>query len=309
METQVHKPAWLVLLAYLTIYIVWGSTYFFIKMAVETIPPLYVIGFRWFIGGLFILGFALVTGRLKKWPSPWELGAAAFLGILLLIGGNGLITIAEQKVDSYLAALIIASTPIVVAFFDWLLFKKSLTVMNLVGILAGVCGVGLLLYNGKSFISSFSPELLLVISGLISWAFATSLGHKVRVFPDNLVNSGLQMLIVGLICLGALIFVTPSPSAIITHISGRSWLGFWYLTVLGSLAFVAYTYLIANEPAIRIASYAFVNPVIAIFLGLIIGNETPVPLLAYGFPLILLGLFLMIYGENFFAYAKQRWKK
>lgn len=292
-----QKKTLLVLISYLTIYIVWGSTYFFIKMAVETIPPFFVIGFRWLLGGVIILGFSLFTGRLKRCPTWGEIGAAAILGTLLLLVGNGLISIAERKVDSYLVALVLALTPIVIAFFDWLLFKKQLSIMNMTGILLGIIGVALLLYNGESLASSLTLELILVVGGLLSWSFATCLGHKLKVYPDILVNSGIQMLLVGVVCILLVIFTGPPLIKIIPGFSVSSWFGAWYLAIVGSLAFCAYTYLIANEPAIRIASYAFVNPLIATFLGLIIAKETPVPFLGYGLPLILAGLFLMIYAE------------
>lgn len=298
------KKTLLVLISYLTIYIVWGSTYFFIKMAVETIPPFYVIGFRWLVGGVLILGFTLLTGRFKRLPTLGEVGNAALLGVLLMITGNGLFSVAERKVDSYLVALVLALTPIVIAFFDWLLFKKRLSLMNLVGILVGVGGVALLLYNGKSITSSFTRDLFLVIIGLFSWGFATSLGHKVKVYPDNLVNSGVQMLIVGIGCMMGLAFSGPSLAEQMPHFSVSSWMGVWYLAIVGSLAFCAYTYLIANEPAIRISSYAFVNPLIATFLGLVVGKETPAPYLGYAFPIILTGLFLMIYAEAFWGYLR-----
>lgn len=298
------KNTLLVLFSYLTIYIVWGSTYFFIKMAVETIPPFFVVGFRWLVGGVLILGFSLLTRRFKRLPTLREVGSATLLGALLLLAGNGLISIAERKVDSYLVALVLALTPIVIAFFDWLLFKKKLTSINLVGISLGVAGVALLLYNGKSIASSFTPDLILVIGGLLFWSFATSLGHKIKVYPDNMVNSGIQMLVVGGGCLLMLAFTEPSLIKLAPEFSVSSLMGAWYLAIVGSLAFCAYTYLIANEPAIRIASYAFVNPLIATFLGLVIGKETVAPFLFYAFPLILTGLFLMIYADVLLRYLK-----
>ncbi len=287
----------LVLISYLTIYIVWGSTYFFIKMAVDTIPPFYVIGFRWLVGGIIILGFSLFTGRFKRLPTLREVGNATLLGVLLLVTGNGLISIAERKVDSYMAALVLALTPIVIAFFDWMLFRKKLSLMNLTGILIGVAGVALLLYDGNSVFTSITPDVLLVIGGLLSWSFATSLGHKIEVYPDILINSGIQMLIIGAGCMLGMVFHQPSLTVILPEFSVSSWTGVWYLAIVGSLAFCAYTYLIAHEPAIRISSYAFINPLIATFLGLVVGKETPAPFLAYAFPVILAGLFLMIYGE------------
>jgi drug/metabolite transporter (DMT)-like permease len=293
--------------SYATIYIVWGSTYFFIKMAVETIPPFYVIGLRWLGGGILFLVYLLFWGRVKRLPTAREILAALALGLLLLVGGNGMITIAEQKVDSYLAAVILASTPIVVAFFDRFLIGKRLHWLALTGILTGISGVGVLLYNGHSMASSLTPEIWLVLLGLLCWGFATSLGHRVPVHEDILVNTTMQMLLIGLLCLGGMIlFSRQGLAAIWPDFSARSLFGLGYLTIFGSLAFVAYNYLIIHEPAIRIVSYAFINPIIAVLLGLLVGHERPVPLLGPGILLIIIGLFFMLYGPILLEWVMKR---
>jgi drug/metabolite transporter (DMT)-like permease len=296
------RKSLLILLAYLTIYLVWGSTYFFIKMAVKTIPPFYVIGFRWCCGGLFLLALAVCGGRLKTRPTPKVIGSALILGFLLLIGGNGLITVAEQKVDSYLAALILAATPIAIAVFDRLLFKKGIRPAQSGGIFLGILGVAALLYDGKSVLGSITPDILLVLLGMTFWSLATSLGHRMEQYDDSFVSSGLQMLFAGIVSLGWAIYQNPHPD--FSAFSGPSWFGLFYLTVLGSLAFCAFNYLLLHEPAIRISTYAFVNPLIAVILGLLLGSETPAPFLAVGFPLILAGLFLMLYGETLWGRLK-----
>ncbi|NLE02528.1 MAG: EamA family transporter [Fibrobacter sp.] len=293
-----HKSQlYLKILCYAAVYIVWGSTYLFIRIAVHTIPPFYVIGLRFFGGGVFFLLLAWILGRFKRFPTFKEISASVFLGIFLLLGGNGLVTFAEKKVDSYIAALIIATTPVVVAFFDWVLNGKKISILGLSGIVLGVCGVTVLLYNGQSISMSFTPEVLLILGGLISWAFATSLGHKIKVFPDVFVNSGIQMTVVGGGCLFILLFHKPVLSQIIPTITTSSFLGLLYLMLIGSAAFSAYNYLIHHEPAIRVVSYAFVNPVIATFLGIFIAREKVMPFLVPGIILILFGLFLMLYGD------------
>jgi drug/metabolite transporter (DMT)-like permease len=299
-KNEKNKELYLTLLCYLTVYFVWGSTYLFIKLAVETIPPFYVIGLRFFAGGLFFILFSLFTGRFKRFPRKNEILASIFLGVFLLLGGNGLVTFAEKKVDSYIAALIISTTPVIVAFFDRVFIKKKISLYGLLGIFAGILGVSILLYTGstdKSELTSFSPEMLMVVGGLISWAFATSLGHKIKVFPDVFINSGIQMISVGIICLIILFFTGPSINSILPTVTLQSAIGLFYLAIIGSAAFCAYNYLIHHEPAIKVVSYAFVNPMIAIFLGLIIAKEKPVPYLIPGVALILIGLFLMLYGD------------
>jgi drug/metabolite transporter (DMT)-like permease len=286
-----------IVLCYLTLYVVWGSTYFFIKMSVETIPPFYVIGLRYAGGSVLLLGLALLARRLRARPTVRQILASVLLGSLLLLGGNGLITVAEQTVDSYITALIIASTPMVVAAFDLFLLGKRISPVRLAGIVVGMLGVAFLLYNGDAPSAGLSPQILMVIGGVGCWGLATSLGHRMQTYPDPLVNSGIQMLFVGVVSLIAVSYLYPPLPQILPEVSRRSALALIYLAVVGSLAFGAFTYLIAHEPAIRVSSYSLVNPVFATFLGLLVGDETPVPLLAIGLPLVLLGVALMLYGE------------
>ncbi len=295
-----REPA-LIALCYLTIYLVWGSTYFFIKWSVETIPPLYVLAIRWTIGGVLLLGFSLGRGTLRSLP-PWrELAAAALSGFLLLLVGNGLITLAEKEVDSYIAALLAASAPILVAVLDRLVIRKALNLSRVLGVVFGFTGVVLMLYNGGSLTASLNTTVLICAAGVGSWALGTSLGHRLPVSKNNTVNSGIQMLLIGLVSLiGGLSFGAP-PRDFVAAISLRSAVGVLYLGVIGSLAFSAYTYLISCEPAERIVSYALVNPLIALFLGLALDGENPTPYLSIGVPLILCGLALTFYGERLLA--------
>jgi drug/metabolite transporter (DMT)-like permease len=295
-----------IILSYLAIYIVWGSTYFFIKMGVESIPPFYLVGFRFLFGGLGFLAISLAAGQLRKMPTLQEMLAALFLGSLLLLLGNGFVSLAERSVDSYLAALFIASTPFCVAFFNRIFFKEKLPLFRLLGMLSGILGVGLILYNGSNILSSFTPGVGLIFVGLLCWALATSVGHKIKVHPNNLVNSGMQMLFAGILGVVFSSFIYPPLPALLPTITVRSWIGLSYLTVLGGMAFYCYAYLIKNEPSIRVVSYSIINPVIAVALGICIGNEKPAHFLLLGFPLVLLGLVLMMYGGRIFSTAALR---
>jgi drug/metabolite transporter (DMT)-like permease len=266
-------------------------------MAVQTIPPFYVVGFRFVFGGVFFMSFSLLTRRLKTFPSLKEVLSTLILSTLLLLGGNGLVTIAEQQVSSYLTALIIATTPIVIAFFNRILFRMNVSWIRLLGILVGMAGVGFLLYDGQSILTSITPGVLMVWGGTLSWGFATSIGHRVSVPKDNFVNSGIQMLFAGIVSLaGVSLSHQPLPH-LYKSFSLSSMVGVAYLAVVGSLAFGAYNYLIAHEPSIRIVSYSLVNPVIAVLIGILIGNEKATPYLLVGLPFILIGLFFMLYGE------------
>jgi drug/metabolite transporter (DMT)-like permease len=294
---------------YLTIYLVWGSTYYFIRQSVATIAPLWVMAIRWTIGGVLLLSIAAARGGLRKSPSIREILSSIALGLLLILAGNGLITLAERTVDSYIASLLASSTPILVALFDAFLLRKKLTFSRILGVAIGFVGVAVLLYNGHSVLGSFTTAVLIGLGGILAWAFATSLGHRFPVSGDNTVNSGIQMLFVGVVSLVCSLIFGPSPARLISGMSGASLFGVLYLGVIGSLAFTAYTYLVAVEPAERVVSYALVNPLIALVLGLGFGGETSTPYLAYGVPLALTGLGFMLYGERLFAWLRVRAKE
>lgn len=286
------------LFSYLTIYVVWGSTYFFIKMAVQSFPPPYVLAFRFTTGGVLLLGAALISGALKHRPTAAQILSSVLLGTLFLIGANGLVTVAERRVDSYIVALVMAAVPLTVAFFDRVLFGKRVTWMRAAGVLVGFGGVALLLYNGESLRGSLTPHTLMVLAAMLLWSFGTSLGHRLPLPPDSRINSGIQMLFAGLVCTGLALGTGPPPVQSLSGVTLPAALGLAYLAVIGSLAIAAYAYLIVHEPASRIVSYALVNPGIAVLLGLILGQETAAPYMALGSPLILLGLVTTLYGEN-----------
>jgi drug/metabolite transporter (DMT)-like permease len=303
--SSARRPA-LVVASYLTVYLVWGSTYFFIKRSVATIPTFSVLAIRWTVGGILLLAFAAATGRLRRLPSLRELASAAVLGTLLLLLGNGLITAAERRVDSYIAALLASSSPIIVALFDRVLLRIRLTLVRLLGVALGFAGVALLLYDGHSLASSLELSVIFGLAGVLFWGLATSLGHRFPVHGDNTVNSGVQMLFTGLVSLAITLLAGHRPAEVAAAMSPASLFGVSYLAVVGSIAFAAYTYLVKNEPAERVVSYALVNPLIALVLGLVIGNESPTPLIAVGSPLILLGLGFMLYGERLVAWLRKR---
>jgi len=286
------------LVAYLTVYFVWGSTYFFIKMALESFPPYPIVGLRFTIGGVLLMSMGLISSKGHPALSPPSVLSAMLMGTLLLLGANGLVTVAEQRVDSYIVALVMAVVPLAVAAFDRFLFHKNITWMRLAGIGIGFFGVVFLLYDGHSLQGSLQPQTLMVIGAMLLWSVGTSLAHRLPLPADSRINSGIQMLFAGLISLAIALLSGHKPSEIFAGASIRSLAGLSYLAIVGSLAIAAYAYLLVNEPSTRIVSYALVNPGIAVALGLVLGNETAAPYLLIGLPLILIGLTVMLYGET-----------
>jgi drug/metabolite transporter (DMT)-like permease len=300
------RTAALVVVSYLIVYVVWGSTYFFIKRSVATIPPFAVLAIRWTVGGVLLLTVAALTGRLRRLPSLREIAASVALGLIWLLISNGLITAAERRVDSYIAALLASSSPIVVALFDRVLLRQRLTLVRVLGVVLGFGGVALLLYDGRSLASSLDTPVLLGLAGVLIWGLGTSLGHRFPVSGDNTVNSGVQMLFTGLVSLAITLLAGHRPAEIAAAISPSSLFGVAYLAVVGSIAFSAFTYLVKHEPAERVVSYALVNPVIALVLGLAVGNESPKPLIAVASPVLLVGLGFMLYGERLAGWFRRR---
>jgi drug/metabolite transporter (DMT)-like permease len=298
-----------IILSYATLYIVWGSTYYFIKLAVATIPPMYVVAFRFLIGGSGLIVYALIMNRknLKNViPSNKQLLHSSIIGILLLIGGNGLVTVGEMKVDSYIAALLISTVPIVVLFFDRLILKKKILQVSLLGAGIGVSGTWLLLCNGQNFLPSFNPYVLFLFAAAVSWAFGTSLSKKLSLPKDVIMNTGIQSFIAGLLSLIAWNFVQPIHSLSLFTISIKSWFSVAYLTVIGSIAFCAYSFLLKHEPNHRVVTYSLVNPVIAVLLGVFIGQEKTVPFLIPSCFLIVTGLIFLFYGEKIMMHLKRK---
>ena len=292
--------------AYLTVYIVWGSTYFFIKMALESFPPYPVLGLRFTLGGTLLLVLGLASSKARARLSLASVLSSVLLGTLMLLGANGLVTMAEQKVDSYIVALVMAVVPLAVATFDRFLFHKTITWVRFGGILVGFCGVAFLLYDGHSLRGTLNPNTLMVLAAMLLWSFGTSLAHRLPLPADSRINGGIQMLFAGLVSSGIALISGHTPASVFAGVSLRSLFGLSYLGIIGSLAITAYAYLLVHEPSIRIVSYALVNPGIAVFLGFLFGDETAAPYMLIGFPLILVGLATMLYGGALFGKLRRR---
>ncbi|MEW6683767.1 MAG: EamA family transporter [Nitrospirota bacterium] len=291
-------PAWLILLAYLTVYLIWGSTYLAIRFGIETMPPSLLFAERFLLAG--VLNFALyraVTawrGQSPLAPTRVQVRNAALIGCLLLVGGTGLVGWAEQTVDSHLAALIISSTPLWVAAWDQrFVRRRSASWPQITGMMLGVVGIAVLTGTAGDSSGSSGVGIALLLLAACCWSGASSASHVVDLPRDVLLTSSIQMLAGGaaFLILGAVMGeITPST---VTSVGARSWWAMWYLTVFGStVAFTAFAWLLTVEPAHRVASYALVNPIVAVGLGAWLGHETVGPRVWIALPLIGLGLAL-----------------
>lgn len=267
-------PGWMVWAALWVIYVVWGSTYLAIRVTVETLPPFLSAGARFLLAGVILYAvLALRRGWREIKITKRELGASALVGAALLFGGNGLVSLAEQEVSSSLAALIIASVPL------WVILLRTITGekvsrATLVGVGIGFAGVAMLVLPGGDSDANVAGLLTLVVAAL-SWASGSFFSSKLPLPRDPFVSTAAQMVTGGLVLLVAGAATGETSGLDPSEFSGASMSAFAYLVTIGSLfAFTCYVWLLQNAPISKVATYAYVNPVIAIFLGWLILSES-----------------------------------
>lgn len=260
----------------IAIYIVWGSTYLAIRFVVETMPPFLAAGFRFLIAGAVLYAFTRLRG--DKAPERIEWRSAAIVGLFLLLGGNGLVMWAEQRVASGIAALMIASVPLWIALLDSIRpGGRRINGWVVAAILAGFSGILVLIGPAQLLGIEGDVDLLGLLALLLAsffWAVG-SLYNRGAKLPDSaLLGTGMQMLIgsLGLLLLGTL---TGEWAQLDLHaVTTRSWLGFAFLVVFGSwVGFGSYIWLLRVAPTMLVSTYAYVNPLVAILLGSLLAGE------------------------------------
>jgi len=280
------------LTAFAAVYLVWGSTYLAIRCAAETLPPLRMAGARFVIPGAILLAWARFREGAAP-PSRTEWRTALISGALLLLGGNGGVAWAEQRVPSGVAALLVAVVPLWMVLLAWLApggHRPRFAVF--VGVGLGLAGLALLV-GPDAFKQGGTDAVgaLVLILASLSWAAGSLYFQRSPKAPSGTSASGSQMLAGGLVLLiaGA---IAHEPSRLdLAHASTRSLLGFAYLVTVGSLiGFTAYLYLLAHTSAAKAATYAYVNPVLAVFLGWAIGHEAVTPRTIVAAAIILAGV-------------------
>src|SRR5437867_9254621 len=301
-EIEAHRnaPRSLVLAAFAAIYLIWGSTYLGIRFAVETIPPFVLGGARFLLAG----GILYAWLRFKGVPHPagfhWR--NAAVVGGLLLGVGNGGVNWAEQKLASSLTALLIAITPLWFVLLDWLRPRGTRPAFQtMIGILVGFAGVAMLV-GGRDAIGQNAVDLSAVAALMIasiSWATG-SLYARYTPKPDSSLMAGAMQMLAG----GAALFAVgllsgESARCDLSGISSRSVWSFAYLAVVGSLVgFTAFSWLLKVSTPARISTYAYVNPVIAVFLGWAIGGEKLTARILWAAGVIVLGVVVITTGKS-----------
>ena len=289
----------LVIIAFATVYIVWGSTYFFIQMALHGIPPLLMGVMRFFTAGMLMMIWCLIKG--EKIFIKSSIITSAIVGILLLCGGNGVVIWVEQKLPSSMVVILVSAAPIWFILLDkqnWgVNFRSRSTVA---GLIIGFAGIILLfgeqlagIFSGGS-VSSKLPGMLLLIFGSIAWS-SGSLYSKYHPSEGSAgVNIAWQMIIAGLLFLPGSLLNHEFDHLELSQVPLKAWLALGYLIIFGSIAaFTAYVWLLQVRPATQVSTYAYVNPVIAVILGVFFAHEHITVLQITGL-VIILGSVLLI---------------
>ncbi len=307
MATKKNTSAAMVIIAFAIVYLVWGSTYFFIQQAIQHIPALLMGFFRFTTAGLLLLVWCAIKGEnIWQWN---QIKHAAIGGILMLFVGNGAVIWAEQTLPSSLVAVLVSAAPLWFVLLDkqkWNVnFKSRETV---IGIIIGFIGIVMLFSESIGTALSANTglfqiiSLILLIIGSISWS-GGSLYAKYKSTGSTTVNTAWQMFAAGIVFL---------PGSFLTHelndfhwqaVTAGSWMSLAYLILFGSLAaYSAYVWLLQVRPATQVSTYAYVNPVVAVLLGVFFAGEKLNVLQLAGLAIILLSVLLI----NISKYRKQQ---
>jgi drug/metabolite transporter (DMT)-like permease len=256
------------------VYVVWGSTYLGIRVVVETMPPLLTSGVRFVAAGAIMwAAMAIRRGLGGVRIDRRQLLACVIVGACLVAGGNGLVMVAEQDVPSGLAALIMAAIPL------WVVLLRRATgervgAATLAGVAVGFVGVALLLLPGGGGAHAPLGPLLVVVCASFLWSVGTILSRRLPLPPDAFVSTSVQMITGGLIAAAAGLVHGEAGDFDVGSFSTRSWVALAYLVFVGAIvAYTAYSWVLQHAPVSTVATYAYVNPVVAVFLGWLILDE------------------------------------
>lgn len=299
----------LVIIAFTIVYIVWGSTYFFIQIAVKEFPPFLLGALRFIFAGMIMIAWCIIKG--EKLFGIKGIHHAAISGILLLFCGNGIIIWVEQSIPSGMVAIMVSSAPLWFVLLDKPKWAENFRSKSIIaGMLIGLAGVMLLFSNQiaetlsaneSAQISLGSMVLLLLAS--ISWS-GGSLYSKYRSADSSIiVTSAWQMMAAGIAFMPGMLYRNELNGFNWADISAEAWLAVAYLVILGSIAgFSAYVWLLQVRPAMQVSTYAYVNPVVAVLLAVFFAGETISGIQIAGL-VIILGSVMLI---NLAKYRKEK---
>jgi len=257
---------WKIAIAFFCVYVFWGMTYLAMRVAVEDIPPYLMAGSRFVLAGMVLHWWARRRGEGPPTAVQWR--AAAIVGAFLLLGGNASVAWAEQRVPSGLAALLIGVMPIWMVSLEWLRSGPRPSLQVIAGLLLGAIGVGLLVLpqGGANDIDLLGAGVLILAAA--SWAWGSVISKSVPLPRSPFLATSMEMIAGGLVCLIVAAVAGELGGFRLAQVSGRAWLAWLFLVVFGSLvAFTAYIWLLSHTTIAKAGTYAYVNPIVAVFLG------------------------------------------
>lgn len=267
------------IIAFAAVYLIWGSTYLAIRFAIETLPPLLMAGIRFMIAGAILYSWTRPSEASRPAPHHWR--HATVIGGLLLLGGNGGVVWAEQRVPSGLTALLIATVPFWMVLLDWVRRDGVRPTGRVVlGLFLGFAGAGLLVGPGE-FAGSGRVDLMgagVLMLASLSWATGSLYSRRARLPESPLLTTAMEMLAGGVLLMVLGLLTGEGARLNLEGLSLRSLLSLSYLIVFGSLVgFTAYIWLLRHTTPTRASTYAYVNPVVAVILGWAVANEPLTP--------------------------------
>lgn len=262
-------------LAFTAIYLIWGSTYYAILVAIETMPPFLMTGARFFVAGAILVAWKARSAQGPVTGAHWR--SAARVGGLMMAGGTGLVALAEQWVPSGVAALLIVTVPMWMVWVDWLAYAGPRPTGRIVlGLVLGIAGVAMLIGPGEILAAPVPPlGAAIIVFAALMWSIGSlESRHAAAPAGSPLLTVGMRMLAAGAILMVVGTLTGEWARVDLAAVSARSWLAFGYLIVFGSIiAFSAYYWLLRVAAPSAVATYAFVNPVVAIGLGWALAGE------------------------------------
>ena len=288
--------------AFASLYIIWGSTYLGIKYAIETIPPFFMAAVRFSIAGLLMLIWCII--KKEKVPSIKSIGIISFAGFLMLFIGNAAVVWSEQYLPSGLVAILVATVPLWFVILDkrqWHFhFSNKLIIL---GLIVGFAGV-MMLFAGKGSIGITGSKMKIIsffvlTFGSICWAIGSLYSKYKRTDGSTVVKVAIQMLVAGIAALIAGFISNEQKGFALSQISLTSLLALTYLITLGSLvAYMAYIWLLSVRPPSLVGTYAYVNPVVAVFLGWLLAGEAITTQQIIALSIILVGVLLVNFSNE-----------
>lgn len=281
--TRVARPSrTAILFGFLAIYLIWGSTYLGIRIAVETMPPFLMAGARFALAGLLVFAVLLVRGA--AWPTRAQWRDHTIVGVCLLLGGNGVVAWAEQSVPSGLTTLMLGASPLIMVLMEWLRPGGAKPAPGLwLGFGVGIAGLAMLLGPGALPRDIQPPPLAIaaLFVACVSWWGGSLLSKHSRSGAEPMMAAAIQMLCGGTIMLLAGLVVGELPRVHFAAVSTRSWIAWTYLVMAGSIvAYPVYIWLLKHSTPAPVSTYAYVNPVIAVVLGWAVLGESLTPRIA-----------------------------